>query len=325
MSSDDDRYDPVPPPAPNRALEKRRIITTRGRSRSGEMMRLEAWIQTARIDTDKDGPCTAFALVHKPSDKELHFVQLGGSPGRSDEELARVFLQVAQGYADGMSGVQSFEMLAFYGSSGDRPNEPQAYQPFQLTGKTEFEGGATEAPDERGMKAQGMRHLESAMGLAFRNIETMHRASHELMRDMGIENRELRTENRSMFALMKELLVEREKLSHDYQMKQLEYSRSSEERAMWLKMAPPLVNSVMGKDVFPVSTADTALIEAAVEHLTPEKLQMLSAVLPPAVWGPLATRMQEILEEKEKGRMRSQELARLASPIAEDDPQAGEK
>jgi hypothetical protein len=313
--------DDSPPISPaSKALEKRRIITTRGRSRSGDAVALETWINNARIDQDKDGPCTAFALVHRPSDRELHFIQLGGSPGRSDAELAAVFLGHAQSYADGMSSVQSFELLAFYGR-----NEPESFKPFQISGKTEFDGGATEPPDERGAKAQSMRLTEMIVQGSFRAVETMQRAARDMVSDMGSENKDLRAENREMFKVLKELLVEREKLAHDRQIEQMRYQRTSEERAMWLKMAPPLVNSMMGKEVFPVSTADTALITAAVEHITPEQMQLLSGVLPPEVWGPLATRMQQILEEKEKNRIRGEELARLAAPVEADDPQAGEK
>jgi hypothetical protein len=317
----DDRDPPIQSPPKPTALDRpRRIITTRGRSRSGDAVTLETWIQGARIDQDKDGPCTGFALAHRPTDKELHFVQLGGSPGRTDAELANVFLGVAQSYADGTSGVQSFELMAFYGR-----NEPEAFKPFQISGKTEFEGGATEPPDKTGQTAQGMRLTEMLVQGSFRAIETMHRASRDMMQDMGAENRDLRGENREMFKVLKELLIEREKLAHDRQMEEMQYKRQSEERAMWLKMAPPLVNSVMGKEVFPVSTADTALITAAVEHLSQEQLQLLSGVLPPEVWGPLATRMQQILEEKEKNRLRSVELAKLAAPVEVDDPMAGEK
>jgi hypothetical protein len=312
--SDDDQIPPV------KSLEKRRIINTRGRSRSSDAITLEGWLQSCRTDQDKGKPCSAYSLVHRPSDKELHSVVLGGSPGRSDADLATLFLGVAQSYAEGISGVQSFELLAFYGS-----NEPEAFKPFQISGRTEFDGMATEGPDKQGVTAQGMRLTEMLVQGSFRAIESGHRASREMMADMGGENRELRAENREMFRIMKELMIEREKIAHERQMEEARYQRASEERAMWLKMAPPLVNSVMGKEVFPVSTADTALITAAVEHLSQEQLQLLSGVLPPEVWGPLATRMQQILEEKEKNRLRSVELARLAAPLEADDPLAGEK
>jgi hypothetical protein len=315
-----DEESPLKPP-PSQAIEpRRRIITTRGRPRNNnDVITLESWIQSCRLDQDKTGPCTAYALVHKPLDKELHTVTLGGSPGRTDGELAKLFLGVAQSYADGLPGMQQFELLAFYSK-----DEPEAFRPFMLSGRTEYEGGATEAPDKTGMTAQSMRLTEILVQGSFRSQESMAKIMRETMQDIGAENRSLRQENMGMFDILKNLLVEREKMAHNRQMEEAQYARATAERAAWLKMAPPLVNSIVGKEVFPQSSADTALITAAVEHMSPEQLQMLSGILPPEVWGPLATRMQQILEEKEKLKLQVQEIAKLSAPIEADDPQAGE-
>lgn len=305
---------------PIKSLEKRRIVNTKGRSRSSDAITLEGWLQGCRTDQDKGAPCSGYSLVHRPSDKELHAVTLGGSPGRSDAELASLFLGAAQSYAEGISGVQSFELLAFYGG-----NEPEAFKPFQISGRTEFDGMATEGPDKVGVTAQGMRLTEMLVQGSFRAIEQVHRASRDMMQDMGSENRELRQENRDLFRVVKDMLVEQAKQNHERQMEEARYQRASEERATLMRMAPALVNSIVGKDVFPQSTADTALITAAVEHLSPEQLQLLSGVLPPEVWGPLATRMQQILEEKQKNMLRTKELAKFAEPTEADDPLAGER
>lgn len=299
--------------------ENNKIVNIRGRSRNGMAVTLESWINHARTDTDKEKPCSGYALVHRPSDKELHTVTLGGSPGKSDQEMADMFLGIAQSYAEGMSGVQSFEMLAFYGS-----NEPQGFKPFQISGRTEFDGLATEGADKHGALAQGMRLTEMMVQGSFKQLSHMHDATRLMMQDMGSENMNLRKENREMFTVLKELLVEREKLAHDRQIEEMRYQRSTEERALWLRMAPPLINNILGKDIFPQSTADTALIEAAVEHLTPEHMNILSTVLPPQLWGPLASRMQQIIEEKEKNKMRVKELAAQSAPTDINDELAGE-
>ena len=55
-----------------------KIVSLRGRSRNGVSVTLEAWISHARTDTEKAHACTQFALCHRPSDKEIDVVTLGG-------------------------------------------------------------------------------------------------------------------------------------------------------------------------------------------------------------------------------------------------------
>ena len=170
-----------------------------------------------------------------------------------------------------------------------------------------------------------MRLTEMLVQGAFRAIESGHKISREIMQDISGENKDLRAENRELFRVVKDMLVEQAKQNHERQMEEARYQRQSEERATLMRMVPALANSVLGKEIFPQSTADTALITTAVEHLTPEQLSMLGTVLPPEVWGPLSARMTQILEEKEKNRLRSKEIALATPPVDANDPMAGEK
>ena len=296
-----------------------KIITMRGRTRNGTSVSLETFINRCRTDSDKVKPVSAYALVHHPSGKEIHSVTLGGQGGKTDSEMADMFFNMATSYAEGISGIQNFELLAFFGGE-----TPEAYQPFAVSGRTEFDGLSTEGPDKAGALAQGMRLTEMMVQGCFRQLSSMHEQSRHMMQDMQSDNRELRTENREMFGILKNLLVEREQREHDRALEEMRFQRASEERAMWMRMAPPLINNILGKEIFPQNTADTALIETIVDHITDDQIQILSTVLPPTLWGPLSSRMSQIIAEKEKNKLRLKELAQSAEPVVPTDDHIGE-
>ena len=94
-----------------------------------------------------------------------------------------------------------------------------------------------------------------------------------------------------------------------------------------MKFAPPLINTVLGKEIFPQSVADTALIDSIANHLSEEQIEMLatSNLFPPVVWGPLAQRLDHALKKKEEERARVRELTSTSAIIRNDDPDAGNR
>jgi hypothetical protein len=296
-----------------------KIVSLRGRSRNSLSVTMEAWIAHARTDTEKANPCSHFALVHRPSDKEIDAIQLGGSPGKSNQELADRFLAAATSYAEGIAGVQQFELLGFYGT-----DNPEAFKPFTITGRTEFDGLSTEAPDGKGALAQGMRLTEMMVQGTFKVLSETHRMLNETHDRLNAENRELRVENREFFGILKELMVNEAKRMSEERLQQMQYERQTQERLALMRMAPALVNNIIGKEIFPQSTTDTALISAISEHITPEHVQMMTAVLPPEVMGPLAARLAQIQEEKNKIAARATELAKQSEVVSPQDPLLGE-
>jgi hypothetical protein len=296
-----------------------KIVSLRGRSRNGLSVTIENWIMNARTDTEKGHACTQFALVHRPSDKEIDSFTLGGSPGKSDQEVADRFIAAATSYAEGIAGVQQFELLAFYNT-----NEPQGFKPFTITGRTEFDGLSTEAPDGKGALAQGMRLTEMMVQGTFKVLSETHRMLNETHDRLNNENRDLRTENREFFGILKELMINEAKRVSEEKTQQQQYERQTQERLALMRMAPALVNNIVGKEIFPQSTTDTALITAISEHITPEQVQMMTGVLPPELMGPLAARLAQIQEEKNKIAARANELAKQTEVMDKQDPLLGE-
>lgn len=256
---------------------------------------LDSWIHEAMTDGDKEAPISAFTLVHvvgQTAEREIHTVRLGSKQWTA-ADLAALLRHKAQSYCQDVTGVQTFCLLAFYGKE-----EPEARHPFLITGELDL-NGSTEAPDEKGIKQQSMRHLEA-------NAQMYHRGTAHVMdvliRSQEIlarENAALRQENREGFTMMKELIAQQALNRHEHRMKELEFERSSQERKKWLSFVPSLVNTVLGSEVFPQNTEDTALIESIANSLSEEDLIKLSGILKPEVLGPISARLEKHYKEKQ--------------------------
>ncbi len=255
---------------------------------------LDQWVRECLVDPDKDGKCTAMTLVHMQgqAEKELHTVRLGGKPW-DPKDLAGLFRGKAEAYAAELMGTQTFNILAFYADRG----EPQARKPFVLQGETDHHG-MTEPPTKEGQTMQGMRHMEAVIQLAFRQTAMLFEQSQHTVTALVQQNGTLMRENRESFEMMKELMIRQIQTDDERAMKRLEYERKSSERSKWLGMAPALVNTLTGRDIFPQSNADTALIDAVVDSIDEEGISKLSTIIKPEVWAPLASRMAKRLQAR---------------------------
>lgn len=261
---------------------------------------LDQWIREALVDPDKDGRCTSMALVHisgpHAAEKEIHTIRFGSKP-QEPRELAALFRGKAESYAAETTGVQTFCVLAFY----DNRTEPQARKPLMVHGENDYGGLATEPPTKEGQTMQGMRHMEAVIQLAFRQTQMLFDASNQTTKALLDQNRQLMQENRDSFEIVKELMIKQIEGNHKHEMEALEYQRRTTERSKWLGMAPALVNSLVGKNIFPQGSADTALIDSIMDSLDETSIQQLAGIIKPEVWAPLASRMSERLRQRREG------------------------
>jgi hypothetical protein len=264
---------------------------------------LEVWLRETLDDPDKDQPCSALSLVHMVgiSEREIHSRKC--APGMSPKDVAEMFRGKAETYAQDLPGAQTFNLLAFYGKS-----EPEARYPFLITAEAPQGGLLTEAPTPQGEKQQSMRHVEMNMQLVFNQQRILFDASNRMIESLARREEMLLRENHDAFEIMKEMILKQVTDDHKLRQERLEYARSTEERKRWLSFAPALVNSLLGREVFPQSTADSALVETIADALSEDQIQKLAAVLPPELWGPLADRMGGYLKTKNEREAKLKEL-----------------
>ncbi len=278
---------------------------------------LEGWIREAMIvdASSHGGPITAIALVHMKgmSQDEIYTARFGGTP-QEPRELSELFQHKAESYAQDLSGTQTFCLIAFYNNS----NEPGAKHPFAVTSQQDFSNDlVTEGPNGTGVLQQMMRHYEVQTQATFKKDGMLTEA---LLRTVGEQNltiTALLRENREALELAKVAVLQYAANEHEHKMKEKEYERATLERQMFFKYLPPLANTILGKEVFPVGTEDTAIIEAIAESLTEDQAKKLAENLPPTVVGIIFNRLEKSMKTKQLKNAQTQRLIRGKNP--EDD------
>ena len=279
---------------------------------------LVTWIRQALLDPDKDGPCTALALKHETgsgAEKPIHAIQITAANPRDPEDIAQLFRHKAEMHCQELDGVQRCVVLAFYkGRSAE-----EARFAFRVKGYTAMDGNVTEGPDAKGAVSQTMRHLEANASLVHRQLSTLVESANDQMRIMARMNKELMEENAQAVSIVKELVLEEKERVHQMRLEELRLQQSAADREAILRYLPALANTITGKEVFPQATADSELLRLAAKHITPEAAQKIAEVLPPALVGPLMSRMAEYQKEATEHKKLEQHAASLVTDEFEDE------
>jgi hypothetical protein len=256
---------------------------------------IATWIREAISDSDKDEAFSAISLVHMrgSAQDEVHSKKV--SAGWNIGEVADMFQSKAETYAQDLPGVQTFKLLAFYGS-----NDPKAFYPFSVNGLAAHEGMATEAPTQAGSLQQTMRQNEIMFQANQRQMMLIMDQTYRFMQSMA--EREMRSREEADDAREMILEVARKQIenNHERAMQEHKYARETGERDRILGLLPALANTITGREVFPQSTADTDLLEKIALAVPPEYVQAMAGQLPPALAGVLMQRFAKVYEDREK-------------------------
>ncbi len=273
---------------------------------------VDNWIAQALTDTDKVKPDgkralpTKLILVHlmQGGPQEVHTAILEGRQ-IAPTDLATMLRNKAEAYCQEMPGRQTFQLQMLYQGS----NEIQARHAFTCAGKIEYEG-MTEAPTPQGAQAQFMRQWEGLFGLMFRRQQTLDSHAIAVQEHQSRRIMTLEEQNLQLTEKMQELMVEMLDREHNQEMRRLEYARKTMEMDKLYSMGMPLANTIFGREIFPQSSTDTALIEAFADGMTAEKVQKLIAanVIPQELLGPLMHRLKMHEEKKHEKEKRMKEL-----------------
>jgi hypothetical protein len=268
---------------------------------------LDKWILECLTDSDKDTALTNLTLFHMRGTLpiELHTWTAKQGVEADAKKLADLFLDKAQTYAQDLDGTQTFNLCAFYGKS-----VPEAQMPFKVTVEADMNssGLSTEEPTERGRTQQSMRWAENLQAQVYRRQQVMDDHAIRMIEQQSRMIDSLQADRFSAADMIVQMMMREADNRHKLEMERLAFERSSQERKALIGLAPALVNSLTGKDVFPQSSADSALIDSIAENLTEEHVQKLMELdLPAALSGPLMTR---VLEARQK-KAREEERRRL--------------
>lgn len=231
---------------------------------------IEQWITDALSDPDKGKACSAFSLVHiKGVGQEEVYTKQITSPIQP-KQLAEFFIDRATGFAQDLPGLQTFRMLAFYGSS-----EPQAALPFTVA-EGELTGGgespfAKHEPTQVGLLGQLMKHNEQVMSMMLDLTKSLavQSISHEAQMRQEVNEAQL---------IVRDVIMNMRKEAHEMKMAELKFQQSTEDRRLLGKALPSIINQLTGREIIAESHADSELLDAMAAKIKPGMIQQLEAL-----------------------------------------------
>ena len=289
---------------------------------------LAAWFHEAITDVDKGPGVKILALVmtHRTSHQtevELHKYSFGGRT-LTPVELETLFMGKARSYAQDLSGVQTFNMLAFYGDPEhpELATEPGARHPFLVGPVGQGDGAngmATEEPTPQGERAQRMRQNEMGFLQSFEHQRHVNALLLQFAQMQAGQVAALTQRCIDQSEIVHDAILREGDRRHAHEMELAKYTRSSAERDRLLRMVPPLANTLTGREIFPIATTDTALIETLIDNFTPEIGEKLaSAGLPMPLMAALMDRFAKHEKQKEEIRKAAENMLPAADTGADD-------
>jgi len=228
------------------------------------------------------------SLVHVTSGmkNEVYSLKIG-SKQYEPKVLADMFNGTADEHAAGLSssesgsGQESYQLVVFY---DDVPDLPQCPLPLvRRTGPMVLADDpiTTEPPTPKGELAQSMRHRDAWMEFVLQMTARTYSAQIETIASQGRELQTLRKENQETIEIAKEMILEKAADTHAHRMQELDFERKSAERQRLMAAAPPLINQLLGREVFPASHVDSQLVDGLMADLDEGTMQKLTEVLLP--------------------------------------------
>ena len=258
------------------------------------MDRLERWIRRVLTDpmllNDGAKKCIAISLMHVTGGvrTEVQTMKLGAKVWEP-KQLAEMFDGMASEHSAGLSssesgsGQEAYQLVAFF---DDAPDLPQCPLPLmKKTGSIILADDpiVTEPPTARGELAQSMRHRDAWHAFALEMTARTHTAMAQIIDRLSNRLQIVEKENQDTIEIAKDMIMKEAADSHRYAMAEKEFERKTEERKRLMQIGPPLINQLLGREVFPQSTVDSTLLEGMLESLDEAQLQKLIEVVLPVL------------------------------------------
>jgi hypothetical protein len=232
---------------------------------------------------EESGAIAIVGMVHHAHSGpvDLHSMKVGHGKWGNAEAMAHVFDSMAQRHARGINGggAQQYEIAICRGNDG----RPTALLPFVRVGSPNIMGSngslATEPPTEMGLRQQAQRWGEQLTQSTFTMNQHLLHSQQAAIDSRDRKIGEMEKTNADLWIACKGLLLELDKKRHEDRMGELTAARIAEFQKQAMALAPAILNMMAGKEVFPLSAADTSLIDGIASWATPEDVRGITAML----------------------------------------------
>ncbi len=281
---------------------------------------VDMWVGTVIAEIIDGRPCSAVTCLHLKgvggATEEVVTRPLTEGPVNV-KELADHLIGRAEGFAQELPGLQTFKLLAFYGTA-----EP--HNPFHFTVSDGTVISRTEAmqtahePTPTGLLGQLMNHnmqlTQQNMALTQANMQLAQGVLGMCLGPQGILAQSQQSQLEAI-AVVKDATLGMLKERKEARLEELQAVQSLQTRKAIMDAIPHMVNRWTGHEVFSEAANDSTIIAKLAMKVTPQDLDMLVQMgkLSQEEALILSARFAAIVEAKKK------ELAALKTVPSEDD------
>ncbi len=285
---------------------------------------LTTWLKRALNDTEKGGKCTQFSMAHMVNGgsvkgKEVHTTKIGNGRAWSEAELAELLQDVANSYAAELQGEQIFQVMAFYEGNA----QPQAFTHIKSQHQADDSENVTYAPNAMGRTAQAMSQESKVFAQVYNKQSQLDAVAMGLINFIGEDNINLRKENRELQSMFFEMMRAKVMNNQEHDIRVLQMQRDNDLRNAAIKLIPAAANSLANREIFPLPTEDTSIVEALADNIPIEQAQMLIGMLPPQLGGLIASRFERHAKAKRAQMEAANHAANLLSKKNPEDDAVG--
>jgi hypothetical protein len=240
---------------------------------------VDMWVQTVIADVIDGRPCSAVACLHLKgvggATEEVVTKPLEGPV--NVKELADHLVGRAEGFAQDLAGLQTFKLLAFYGTA-----EP--HNPFHFTVSDGSVISRNEAmqtahePTPTGLLGQLMKHNEQLvqqnMVLTQANMQLAQGVLGMCLGPQGVIAQSRQSELEAI-AVVKDATLGMLKERKEARLEELQAVQQIQTRKAILDAIPHMVNRWTGHEVFSETANKAAIIDKLAMKVSPQDLELL--------------------------------------------------
>lgn len=240
---------------------------------------VDTWVQTVIADVIEGRTCTAVTCLH-----------LKGMGGATEEvvtrplegpvnikELADHLVSRAEGFAQELAGLQTFKLLAFYGTA--EPHNPFHFTVSDGTVISRSEAMQTaHEPTPTGLLGQLMKHNEQLvqqnMVLTNANMQLAQGVLGMCLGPQGIIAQSRQSEQEAI-AVVKDATLNMFKERKEARIEELKAVQQIQTRKAIMDAIPHMVNRWTGHEVFSETANKAAIVDKLAMKVTPQDLELL--------------------------------------------------
>jgi len=240
---------------------------------------VDQWVQSVISEEIESKKCSAIALLHLKgvggATEEITTRPVEGTVDTN--EIANFLLGRAEGFSQDLPGLQTFKLIAFYGT-----NEP--HNPFHfttsdgnVTSRSEIMMSAHE-PTPTGLLGQQMKHIEALISsnnaLVTANMTMANGIVAMCFGDKGVVQASIRAQLEAV-EVVKDSMLDMHKQRRELILEEHKVAQDLQTRKAVIDAIPTIVNRFTGHEVFDEKANRAKILEILALKVTPKDIELL--------------------------------------------------